>query len=132
MNLLSLSISVPTASLLIGMTFTPICSTFTTRIFSPCCNSKIFKILGNKERIVHAYSIPSQAIETFQECGKKDNKMAGTAATNLSFIYFLVRMYFAPHEPTLQNNMLVPLVPMFSQTLPLTAMVSQGRVQTSE
>lgn len=31
-----------------------------------------------------------QAIETFKECGKKDNKMAGTAATNLSFIYFMV------------------------------------------
>ncbi len=32
-----------------------------------------------------------QAIETFKECGKKDNKMAGMAATNLSFILFLVR-----------------------------------------
>ena len=31
-----------------------------------------------------------QAVETFKECGKKDSKMAGTAATNLSFIYFLV------------------------------------------
>lgn len=31
----------------------------------------------------------SQAIETFKECGKKDNKMAGTAATNLSFVYFM-------------------------------------------
>lgn len=31
-----------------------------------------------------------QAIETFKECGKKDNKMMGTAATNLSFVYFMV------------------------------------------
>jgi len=31
-----------------------------------------------------------QAIETFKECGKKDSKIAGTAATNLSFVLFLV------------------------------------------
>ena len=31
-----------------------------------------------------------QAVETFKECGRKDSKMAGAAATNLSFIYFLV------------------------------------------
>ncbi len=36
----------------------------------------------------------SQAIETFKECGKKDSKMAGTAATNLAFVYFMVCVYF--------------------------------------
>ena len=34
-----------------------------------------------------------QAIETFKECGKRDSKMAGTAATNLSFVLFLVRKH---------------------------------------
>ena len=28
-----------------------------------------------------------------KECGRKDSKIAGTAATNLSFIYFLVSTY---------------------------------------
>ena len=40
-----------------------------------------------------------QAIETFKDCGKKDNKMAGMASTNLSFILFLVSAH--------QSSMLV-------------------------
>ena len=32
----------------------------------------------------------AQAIETFKDCGKKDSKMAGTAATNLAFVHYLV------------------------------------------
>ena len=37
-------------------------------------------------------SVP-QAIDTLKECGRKDNKMADSAATNLSFIYYLVSIY---------------------------------------
>ena len=40
------------------------------------------------------YFLNLQAIETFKECGKKDSKIAGTAATNLSFVLFLVGRTF--------------------------------------
>ena len=34
-----------------------------------------------------------QAIETFSNCTKKESKMAGAAATNLSFIFHLVIIF---------------------------------------
>lgn len=37
----------------------------------------------------------SQAVETLKSFEKKDTKVAATAATNLSFLYILVRAVFS-------------------------------------
>jgi hypothetical protein len=44
-------------------------------------------------RLIHLvtlYVMHLQAIETFVSCTKKESNMAGAAATNLSFIFYLV------------------------------------------
>jgi intraflagellar transport protein 88 len=54
-----------------------------------------------------------RAVETLKECGKKDSKMAVSASTNLSFIFFLVSYPTQPIHPFIYPSIPYPSIHPF-------------------